>query len=206
MPSWHSIRDLAPIAMNPAAETLFGVSHLNEAAVGALLRNNEWLLRMVEICLTSGQILADAEAKLSLGTRVATVSAEVAPLLAAEGSRHGAVVLLHDHAFHRGAVQALGAESDLKLSPAGLAHEVKNPLTGIKGAAELLARTPALRPARAAVLRAHPGGRQPYHGAGRAGAGREFSAAPQLRAGQYSSRTTPGAQDGRDCIRIPQTA
>ena len=50
------------------------------------------------------------------------------------------MVLLHDLALHRGAAQALGAsESDLKLSPAGLAHEVKNPLTGIKGAAELLA-------------------------------------------------------------------
>ena len=74
---------LAPIAMNPAAETLFGVSHLNEAAVGAMLRNNEWLLRMVESCLISGQDLADAEAKLSLGSRMATVSAEVSPLLAA---------------------------------------------------------------------------------------------------------------------------
>jgi len=131
---------LAPIAMNPAAEILFGVSHLNEAAVGALLRNNEWLMRMVEICLTTGQNLADAVAKLRLGSRMATVSAEVAPLLAAEGASRGAVVLLHDHALHRGAAEALGAsETDLKLSPAGLAHEVKNPLTGIKGAAELLA-------------------------------------------------------------------
>jgi two-component system, NtrC family, nitrogen regulation sensor histidine kinase GlnL len=131
---------LAPIAMNPAAETLFGVSHLNEIAVGALLRNNEWLLRMVEICLTSGQELADAEARLSLSSRVASVSAEVAPLLAAGGTSRGAVVLLHDLALYRGAAQALSTmELDLRLSPAGLAHEVKNPLTGIKGAAELLA-------------------------------------------------------------------
>ncbi len=131
---------LAPIAMNPAAETLFGVSHLNAAAVGALLRHNEWLLRMVETCLTSGQDLADAEATLVLGSRLAMVSTEVAPLLAAAGTSRGAVVLLHDLALHRGAAQALGtAEPDLKLSPAGLAHEVKNPLTGIKGAAELLA-------------------------------------------------------------------
>lgn len=130
----------APIAMNPAAETLFGVSHLNEAAVGTLLRHNEWLLRMVETCLSSGQNLADSEAGLSLGPRMATVIAEVAPLLAGGGARRGAVVLLHDLALHRGAAQALdNAEPDLKLSPAGLAHEVKNPLTGIKGATELLA-------------------------------------------------------------------
>ena len=131
---------LAPIAMNQAAENLFGVSHLNEAAVGAMLRSNEWLLRMVENCLISGQDLADSEARLSLGSRMATVGAEVSPLLAAGGASRGAVVLLHDLALHRGAAQALGtAEPDLKLSPAGLAHEVKNPLTGIKGAAELLA-------------------------------------------------------------------
>ncbi|MGZ6195964.1 MAG: two-component system sensor histidine kinase NtrB, partial [Candidatus Binataceae bacterium] len=91
-------------------------------------------------CLISGQDLADSEAKLSLGSRMATVGAEVSPLLAAGGASRGAVVLLHDLALHRGAAQALGtAEPDLKLSPAGLAHEVKNPLTGIKGAAELLA-------------------------------------------------------------------
>jgi two-component system nitrogen regulation sensor histidine kinase GlnL len=131
---------LAPIAMNPAAETLFGISHLNAAALGTLLRRNEWLPRMVETCLSSGQDLADAEATLVLGSRFATVSAEVAPLLVAGGASKGAVVLLHDLALYRGATQALGtAEPDLKLSPAGLAHEVKNPLTGIKGAAELLA-------------------------------------------------------------------
>ena len=83
---------LAPIAINPAAETLFGVSHLNEAAVDALLRHNEWLLRMVETCLSSGQNLADADAKLSLGSRLATVSAEVAPLMGAGGASRGAVV------------------------------------------------------------------------------------------------------------------
>jgi two-component system, NtrC family, nitrogen regulation sensor histidine kinase GlnL len=131
---------LAPIAMNPAAETLFGVSRQNAAVVDALLHHNEWLLRMAEACLTGGQNLADAEARLSLGARVAPVSAEVAPLLGAGGAIRGAVALLHDLALHRGAAKALGtAEPDLRLSPAGLAHEVKNPLTGIKGAAELLA-------------------------------------------------------------------
>jgi two-component system nitrogen regulation sensor histidine kinase GlnL len=130
---------LTPIAMNPAAETLFGVSQVNEIALDALLHGNEWLLRMVENCLNSGQDLADAEAQLSLGSRTALVSAEVAPLVATGGTACGAVVLLHDLALHRGAAHALGsADSDLRLSPAGLAHEVKNPLTGIKGAAELL--------------------------------------------------------------------
>jgi two-component system nitrogen regulation sensor histidine kinase GlnL len=131
---------LTPIAMNPAAETLFGVSRLNATAVAALFQRNEWLLRMVEICINTGQIMADAETRLALGGRMAPVSTEVAPLLSGKGTSRGAVVLLHDLGPHRGAEQALGAtQLDLKLSPAGLAHEVKNPLTGIKGAAELLA-------------------------------------------------------------------
>ena len=129
---------LAPVAMNPAAEALFGVSQINEAAIDALVHRNDWLLKMVESCLRTGQELADAEAVLDLGGRHTTVGAEVAPLQAGGGASRGAVVLLHDVTLHRGAAQALGGEADLRLSPAGLAHEVKNPLTGIKGAAELL--------------------------------------------------------------------
>ena len=129
---------LAPVAINPAAEVLFGVSQINEAAIDTLLHRNDWLLKMVESCLGTGQELADAEASLNLGGRQTTVGAEVSPLQAGGGASHGAVVLLHDVTLHRGAAQALGGEMDLRLSPAGLAHEVKNPLTGIKGAAELL--------------------------------------------------------------------
>src|SRR5260370_27147270 len=86
---------LAPIAINPAAETLFGVSHLNEAAVGAFLRHNEWLLRMVETCLSSGQNLPHAHAKLSLGARLATVSPGGAPLMGACRARRRAGGAVH---------------------------------------------------------------------------------------------------------------
>jgi two-component system nitrogen regulation sensor histidine kinase GlnL len=129
---------LVPVAMNPAAEALFGISQVNEAAIDTLLQRNEWIRKMVESCFSTGQDLADAEVRLNLGARQTTVAAEVAPLLAGGGASRGAVVLMHDVTLHRGAAQALGGETDLKLSPAGLAHEIKNPLTGIKGAAELL--------------------------------------------------------------------
>lgn len=132
--------DLAPLAINPGAETLFEVSRGNSGGLEDLFRRNQWLVAMARSCLQSGQELANADAALQLGRRSIAVSAEVAPLLGAAGVSRGAVMLLHDLSLHRGAEQALGTgEPDLRLSPAGLAHEVKNPLTGIKGAAELLA-------------------------------------------------------------------
>jgi two-component system nitrogen regulation sensor histidine kinase GlnL len=132
--------DLAPVAMNPAAETLFEISRANPAALEDLLRRNHWLIAMARTCLQGGQELANGDARLEVGRRSVAVNAEVAPLLGAAGVTRGAVMLLHDLSLHRGAEQALGAsDPDLRLSPAGLAHEVKNPLTGIKGAVELLA-------------------------------------------------------------------
>jgi two-component system, NtrC family, nitrogen regulation sensor histidine kinase GlnL len=129
-----------PIAVNAAAETLLGASQVNHTVITRLLGRNEWLARMVESCLKSGQSLDNPETVLALGQREETVRAEVSPLLNSQGEPESAIVLLHDLSRERSAQQAFGAdEAFLRLSPAGLAHEVKNPLTGIKGAAELLA-------------------------------------------------------------------
>jgi two-component system, NtrC family, nitrogen regulation sensor histidine kinase GlnL len=132
--------DLQPTALNPAAETLLGVSKANAAFIEELLARNEWLARMVDLSLNSGQNLADPEAVLSLQRRSIVVRAEVSPLMENDGRIRGAIILLQDLAHQKSAERILEAgEPTLRLSPAGLAHEVKNPLTGIKGAAELLA-------------------------------------------------------------------
>jgi two-component system nitrogen regulation sensor histidine kinase GlnL len=60
--------------------------------------------------------------------------------LNARGDNEGVVILLQDLSYQQGAEPGFRADPDaLRLSSAGLAHEVKNPLTGIKGAAELMA-------------------------------------------------------------------
>ncbi|MGO9605976.1 MAG: two-component system sensor histidine kinase NtrB [Candidatus Binataceae bacterium] len=129
-----------PLMVNPAAETIFGVSTVGEQQVADLLAQNLWLRRMVDSCLQTGQTLGDPDAVLGVGPRSLTVRAEVSPLLAADAHLNGVIILLHDLSHEKTAAQAAeSAESSLRLSPAGLAHEVKNPLTGIKGAAELLA-------------------------------------------------------------------
>jgi len=133
---------LEPIAVNPAAESLFGVPKANATLMKDLMRQNSWLETMIGSCLESGQDLSQAETTLALRGREVSVSTKVSPLLTRDGRLEGAVILLHDLSHQKGIHQAgrgEGTEAGLGLSPAGLAHEIKNPLTGIKGAAELLA-------------------------------------------------------------------
>ena len=47
--------DLKPIAVNPAAETMVGVSRLGRPLFGSIVRHNDWLARMIHSCLETGQ-------------------------------------------------------------------------------------------------------------------------------------------------------
>jgi two-component system, NtrC family, nitrogen regulation sensor histidine kinase GlnL len=149
---WHEILDclhdavivlsptLDPLAVNAAAEATLEASQVNRALVGRLIRRNEWLKRMVALCLDSGQSLDNPEATLALDHRSLVVRAEVSPLISPAGYFEGAILVLHDLSYQKSAEQTFDTDENVfRLSPAGLAHEVKNPLTGIKGAAELLA-------------------------------------------------------------------
>lgn len=130
------------VLKNAAAEAMLG-SQVNRGLIEALLSRNQWLAGMVRDCLERRQESSCADATLALAGQDVSVRAEVAPLLDEAGHFQGAVVLLHDLSHQKGMelVAVSGDESErlLGLSPSGLAHEIKNPLTGIKGAAELLA-------------------------------------------------------------------
>ena len=131
--------DLDVLAVNAAAQTLLGVSHIGRALLDRLFQRNPWLAGMVSKCLASGQSLNFPETSLQLAQHEAMVRAEVSPLMNARGEAEGAVMLLQDLSYQQGAEPGVRADPDaLRLSSVGLAHEVKNPLTGIKGAAELM--------------------------------------------------------------------
>ncbi|MBV8775264.1 MAG: PAS domain S-box protein [Deltaproteobacteria bacterium] len=132
--------DREVITTNSAAETLLGASRIRRSLLDRLFKRNLWLATMVERCISSGQSLNYPETALSLAHREAFVRAEVSPLTNARGEAQAVIILLQDLSYQQAADQGVRGDPDaLRLSSAGLAHEVKNPLTGIKGAAELMA-------------------------------------------------------------------
>ncbi len=129
------------IAINSAAQGLIGGARPNLAQIQELMAANPWLAEMVRDCLTTRADKSAADVRLVAGMQQTAVGAHLSPLLDDQAGLAGAVIMLFDLSYRRASAQAAGAnsaEGALGLSPAGLAHEVKNPLTGIKGAAELL--------------------------------------------------------------------
>ena len=127
------------MTLNSAAETLLGASHVTRQLTDRVMEQNAWLAGMAAACLSTGQSLETPEETLVLEKRAVAVRVAVAPLLGRRSDQQGAIILLKDLSHQRGLERSMGGDQLVRLSPAGLAHEVKNPLTGIKGAAELLA-------------------------------------------------------------------
>src|SRR4030095_14952136 len=82
-----------------------------------------------------------SEEKLWASGRGVVVSAACAPWLDAAGALRGAVLVLHDLTLQQ-SLEATTRRADrlaaLGTVALGLAHEIRNPLGGIKGAAQLL--------------------------------------------------------------------
>ena len=132
------------ISVNQSAEALTGISR--GAALGtnlaALLPRAEALHGLVARCLESGLSCADSDVALEARRGHRTpVSVVCSPLTRRDGAADGAVLVARDLSRLKALdadlrrADRLGAWATLA---AGIAHEVKNPLGGIKGAAQLL--------------------------------------------------------------------
>lgn len=139
----HAVLLLAPgqrlAAANPAAEQFLGQSfrRLQDRELGSLLRFAEQRLAQ-RLSETDAHLSARATVVNVRGQRERHVDVTVAPVIDRPGWQ---VLTLHDI----GGAEAIngnpsGSEDSVLRAPEVLAHEIKNPLAGIRGAAQLLGR------------------------------------------------------------------
>ncbi len=131
--------------LNPAAEMLFEMSArkvLGEE-LADLLPGSQRLARTLQATLASGHPFTARSVRLALpGGRSVTVDCTISPLLDAP---HGAELLVELTQIDR-LLRMAREDSLLERQAAnrallrGLAHEIKNPLGGLRGAAQLLER------------------------------------------------------------------
>jgi len=131
---------------NQAAEVLTDLSHRQalEQSYRDLFRHNPWLVEIIKKSQPPQRNTVRGEAEfVTYRDRRVPVSIMVSPLDDRYGQVWGSVLLARDLTHHK------ELEEDLRRSDrlatlgtlaAGLAHEIKNPLGGIKGAAQLLKR------------------------------------------------------------------
>ncbi len=127
--------------VNPAAEQFLGISGaaVHGIALSELIVPQSPLFNLVEAVRRSGGSIAEYDIVIE-GPRLAPRTVTVEGALAGEGSEV-LVLMLHERSIadkmdrqmtHRNAARSVTAMAAM------LAHEVKNPLSGIRGAAQLL--------------------------------------------------------------------
>jgi two-component system nitrogen regulation sensor histidine kinase GlnL len=131
---------------NPAAQAYTGVSE--RQGLGRhfedLFAGQEGVLYPIRTAVRDGRSISDHE-NIQLHRPSGPplpVSVSVSPIFTASGEQEGVVLIIRDLSRVReleDAVRRADRLSMLGTLAAGLAHEIKNPLGGIKGAAQLLA-------------------------------------------------------------------
>ena len=131
---------------NPAAEALMERS--SRQMIGRhyqeLFIDQKTLLYLAKVALVEGRSITDDEGLYLHRSNAAPlpVNAYAAPIYTHRGTQDGAVMIIRDLSRIKeleGTLRRADRLSMLGTLAAGLAHEIKNPLGGIKGAAQLLA-------------------------------------------------------------------
>lgn len=131
---------------NPAAEQISGFSQAQAkgAEFNKLFSLETTLVEMLTKTVRTGITISDHENVVVRSTgKITPVAVTCYPLIEGNGDNIGAILTLKDITYIReleAAVRQADRLSTLGTLAAGLAHEVKNPLAGIKGAAQLLER------------------------------------------------------------------
>ncbi len=129
---------------NPTAEHLTGLSHAQvwRHPYAEVFASYPWVTEIVQRTLVSGHSRTAGEGEIPSRSRRATpVRLTCSPIFKSGDTRLGLILVLHDLSHQRELAEELQREdrlAHLGLVAAGLAHEIKNPLAGIRGAAQLL--------------------------------------------------------------------
>ena len=129
--------------LNPAAEALTGVSAAQAVGedVARLFGASGWIAELAHGTLTSGAARRRNDGPLASRGGSVPVSAACAPVFDGGAQPRGAVLVLRDLTLQQ-TLEATTRRADrlagLGMVASGLAHEIRNPLGGIKGAAQLL--------------------------------------------------------------------
>ena len=130
--------------MNQGAAHLTGLSSVQAVGqpAGQLLAGNRWLKDLLDAAKTSGVRSVQVDAELTgRWTQDRPVRAAATMLVDLNGDEVGTLLTLHDLSYQR-ELESRARESDrlgqVEILLAGLAHEIKNPLSGMRGAAQLL--------------------------------------------------------------------
>lgn len=129
---------------NPAAEEITGFSSRQAAGLAfeKLFSVEKPLLDMLEKTKLTGITITDHENIVVRSSgKIRPVAATCYPLMLDSGENIGTVLTLRDITYVReleAAIRQADRLSTIGILAAGLAHEIKNPLGGIKGTAQLL--------------------------------------------------------------------
>jgi len=143
-------RDLQLEYINPAGEILFDVSmhRLKGVNIDELISNNKRLTNEIRQALDSGNPFTERELELTLlNRRVITTDCVVTPVLDTKDRSNAKkrLMLIELNRTNRGMrisrdEHQFAQSNALRAMVRGLAHEIKNPLGGLRGAAQLLER------------------------------------------------------------------
>lgn len=131
--------------VNPAAEQIAGLPRMHALgrSCAEVFELTPAIAKMVRDTRTTGQEQSRGEETLRCGGREAPVRVSCSPIWGSGDRVEGVALVVHDLSYQRTLErEARRNETLAHLGGlvAGLAHEVKNPLGGIKGAAQLLTR------------------------------------------------------------------
>ncbi len=137
-------RDKKITFFNAAAESLTGVAQTQVygATYNVVFRDNSWVTSLVTRAQNSGNSRTAEEGDLRDRNQcVIPVRITCSPIFDKDNCSLGFVLVLHDLSYQKELEEEKLRDerlAALRILAAGLAHEIKNPLAGMRGAAQLL--------------------------------------------------------------------